>query len=72
MNPGPGRGFGGGGRGRRLRFGAPGVTEAATAANAFATVTDQKTIADLKEQIESLQNTLDQMRKRLEELKAKE
>jgi hypothetical protein len=72
MNPGPGRGFGEGGRGRRHRFGAPGTTETATVANALATVTDKGEIVALKEQAESLQNTLSRMRKRIEELEVKE
>jgi len=42
------------------------------AANAFATVTDQEIVAALKRQIESLQNTLNQMKKRIEELAVQE
>lgn len=67
-----GRGFGGDGRGRRLRFGAPGVTETATAASALAPGTDQEIIAALKRQTEFLQNTLSQMKKRIEELEVQE
>ena len=67
-----GRGFGGGGRGRRNRFGAPGTAETTSVANASAMVTDKREIAALKEQAESLQNTLDQMRNRIEELEVKE
>jgi hypothetical protein len=72
MNPGPGRRFGGGGRGWRHRFGAPGTAETATEANAFATVPDEGEIGALKGQAESLQNTLNQTRKRIEELEVKE
>jgi hypothetical protein len=72
MNPGWGRGFGGGGRGWRHRFGAPGTAGTAPIANAFVTVTDEGEIAALKGEAESLQNTLNQMKKRIEELEVKE
>ena len=71
-NPGQGRGFGRGGRGWRLRLGALGAAKTGNAANAFVLVTNKGEIAALKEQAESLQNTLSQMRKRIEELETKE
>ena len=84
MNPDSGRGMGrcnrgGRGRGWRHQFNATGLRgwqrAAATATVAtptpFATVAQEQEIAALKGQAESLQTTLNLMRKRIEELETK-
>jgi hypothetical protein len=83
LNSGAGRGSGmgrgGHKRGWRHQFHAAGLcgwqraAETATVATpvAFATVADKQEIAALKEQATSLQNTLNQMQKSIEELEAR-
>jgi hypothetical protein len=84
MNPGPDRGMGRGGRGGRGRAwrnqgettglrGWQGATAkpGAAASTPLTTVAPEQEIASLKGQVESLQVTLEQMRKRIEEIGSK-
>jgi hypothetical protein len=84
MNPCPGRGMGRGGRGGlgrgwRHRYNAAGrhgwqrafEAPAAVIPVPFAAAVDERDINALKGQAESLQKTLDQMQKRIEELEAR-
>ena len=79
MNRSPERGFGGGGRRWRNRFCAKGLlgwqraAETATIATPapLVTLAPEQEIAVLKGQAESLQTTLNQTQKRIEELEAK-